>query len=139
MGYLLVPLHQPHLRWSPTRPGLVYHNLPPTFQTGWIYISWGVHSTSTGRVKSGSLHLYNVFYITLLPPAVGQYNQPCLCLHTGLRLGPWAPENHRKPLFVRGTQHQARAPDYRLSHGYLGFLLDGLSTSVCDVPDIWFV
>ena len=40
LGYLLVPHLQPHLRWSPTGPTVAYHNLPPTIQTGWIYISW---------------------------------------------------------------------------------------------------
>ena len=43
----------------------------------------GVHSTSTGRVNSGRLHLYNVFGLTHPQPTVSQFNQPRLCLHTG--------------------------------------------------------
>ena len=73
----------------------------------------GVHSTSTGRVNSGRLLLYNVFSITIPPPEVSQYNQPCLQLHTGLRIGPWAPYNHRKQLLVRGTGPQPRTPENR--------------------------
>ena len=62
----------------------------------------GVHSTSAGRVTSGRLHLYNLFGITIPPPTVSRYNQPCLCHHTGLRLGSRDPDNHRKPLLIRG-------------------------------------
>ena len=130
LGNLLVPFHQPHLRWSSTLQTGTYHNPPQPFNLVGPTSPGGVHSTSSGRVNSGLLHLYNVLGLIPPPPKMSRYNQPRLRLHTGLRLGPRAPDNHRKPLFVRGTRHQPRAPEYHLSHENLGFLLDGLSTLV---------
>ena len=87
----------------------------------------GVHSTSSGRVNCGNLHLYKVFGLTPPPPTVSQFNQPRLRLHTGQRHGPWAPTRHLDMSFLCGTWNQPRAPDHlvygtsadRLSHRYV--------------------
>ena len=63
----------------------------------------GVHSTSTGRVNCGHLHLYKVLGIPLTPPTVSQYNQPCLRILTGLRHGPRAPSSHLNRMIFCGT------------------------------------
>ena len=93
----------------------------------------GGHSTSLGRVHRGNLQLHKVLGLTLPPPTVSRFNQPRLCLYTGLRHGPWAPTNHLNRILLCGTQHQPRAPDNLLSHGNFESFNDGLSTSVCDV------
>ena len=93
---------------------------PPTFPQPFNLVGstspGEVHSTSLNRVHGRRLQLYNLFGCTPPPPTMSRYNQPRLRLQTGLRLGPQAPDNHRKPLFIRGTRHQPRAPDHRLSH-----------------------
>ena len=137
MGYLLVPLHQPyllvplqqpHLCWSPTRPGLMYHNLPQPFKLVRSTSPGGVHSTTLGRVNCGQLHLYNVFGLTHPQPAVSRFHQPCLRLHTGQRHGPRAPTTHMDMIFLCGTRHQTRDPNHMVYSP-----ADRLSQSVCDV------
>jgi hypothetical protein len=34
---------------------------------------------------------------------LSRFNLPRLRLHTGLRHGPWAPSDHLKPIFLRGS------------------------------------
>jgi len=63
----------------------------------------GVHSTSTGRVNCGRLHLYTVFGLTPPAPTVSRFNQPRLRLHTGQRHGPRAPTTHLDMMFLCGT------------------------------------
>ena len=90
----------------------------------------GVHSTSTGRVHCGRIHLHKVLGLPLPSPKMSRFNQPHLRIHTGQRHGPQAPTTHLDMAFLCGTQHQPRDPDYHLSHGNWGSISDGLSTSV---------
>ena len=75
-----------------------------------------VQSTSSGAVPCGNLHLKKILGLPLPPPTVSQLNLPCLCLHTGLWHGPWASNNHLKPIFILGTQHQPQAPNQLLTN-----------------------
>ena len=94
-----------------------------------------VGSTSSGGVHYDRCHLHTVLGLPLPPPKMNPFNQHHLCLHTGIKHGPRASNNHLKPIYLCGSRHQPRAPNPSTDFQLVEYLdsSDSDSALVCNV------
>ena len=123
---------------SPTQTPVTIAIYKSTYSGGVKFVCPLLDSTSSGGVHHYDLH-HHIFGLPLPPPPkVNPFNQPHLCLHTGLRHGPRASNNHLKPIFLRGCRHQPRAPSFEFCLVETLDISDDDLTSVCDVYGMIF-
>ena len=110
-----------------------YSNDSNGFYSRWSFAVFD--SASSEGVHSGHFHISTVLGILPPPPKMSCYNLTRLRLHLGKWHQPRATGVHLKPIFLRGSRHQPRAPNQSMEFQLAEYLDSSRNDSalVCDV------